>query len=150
MTITISRTKQSVAHGLGRSDRSSFRGGLGVLDFSDSASSAARTDSALSSAGGGVHFGSNGVAAGAPREKKAGRVGRAWKSIAGRVTRIFRNLPLSKLKIVLGKSATTVVPYDMDVHFDDTDDGSALGVGEAQAVSRRTMVVTCTVTTAKA
>ncbi len=120
MTTTISRTKQSVANGLGRSDHGGFRGGVGVLDFGESVTSSARTDPALST-GGSMYCGSDDVAAGAPRENRAGRSRRALKTIAARVTKLFRNLPLSKLKIVVGKSRLPCVPYDINVHYDDAE-----------------------------
>jgi len=112
VTITISRTRQSVASGLGRSDQNTFGGGVGVLDFGDSARGAARTSPDLCNTGAIVDFGGDSVAAGAPREKKARRGRRVLQTIATRVTKVFRSLPLSKLKIVIGKP---LVIFDIEI-----------------------------------
>ncbi len=121
MTTTITRTRQSVANGLVGSDHRGSRGGVGVLDFGENGTSSASTDPALSSTGGGVYFGSDGVAAGSSGKNRAGRSRRALKTIAARVTRVFRSLPLSKLKIVVGQSRLPYVPYDVCVRYGDAE-----------------------------
>ncbi len=96
MSITISKTKQSVTSGLKRNEHPRSEG-EGVRSVSESTANAG-TDPVFTPA-----LGSEAGSAGVPPESPNENNKTEKKTLAARVSSLLGGLPLSKLKIVIGE-----------------------------------------------